>query len=121
MSCDPDPDAQPSLQDDLLDRLASHNPSRAAHPLEVQQLAVSAVRELLRETSLSVSAAAADVAASIGCGMTTVLRWCRLAGVGRDDALVAREREWDARMAVTQRINRELADLTRQRSHGGGR
>jgi hypothetical protein len=104
---------------ELLERLASHNPTRAAHPVEVQELAVSAVRELLRNTRMSVSAAATDVAASIGCGVSTVLRWCKLAGVGRDDTLGSREREFEARLAVTQRINRELADLTRRHHRGG--
>lgn len=105
--------------EDLLERLGSHNPTRAAHPVEVQELAVSAVRELLRNTGMSVSAAATEVAVSIGCGVTTVLRWCKLAGVGRDDTLDVREREYEARLAVAQRINRELTDLARRHYRDG--
>lgn len=119
MSADHLSDAPGEDRGGLLERLASHNPRRAAHPVEVQELAVSAVRELLRNTRMSVSAAATDVASSIGCGVSTVLRWCKLAGVGRDDTLGSREREFEARLAVTQRINRELADLTRQHHRGG--
>jgi hypothetical protein len=120
MSADtaPDPGGD-GLLEGFLERLGPHNPTRSAHPVEVQELAVSAVRELLRETRMSVSAAATDVSASIGCGVTTVLRWCKLAGVGRDDTVGSREREFEARLAVTQRINRELADLARRHHRGG--
>ena len=120
MSAGTAPDAAgDQLLEDLLERLGSHNPSRAAHPQKVQELAVSAVRELLRETGMPLTKAANEVAHSIGCGVTTVVRWCKLAGVGRDDTLGVREREYEARLAVTQRINRELAELARQQHRGG--
>lgn len=119
MSIDPVAGGAQQRSADLTDRLGTHNPSRSAHPVEVQQLAVSAVRELLGNTRMSVSAAATDVATNIGCGVSTVLRWCKIAGVGREDTLGSREREFEARLAVTQRINRELADMTRRHSSGG--
>ena len=118
MSVDP-ASADEEITIDLTERLGTHNPSRSAHPVEVQHLAVSAVRELLNKTRMSLSAAATEVAASIGCGVSTVLRWCKLAGVGRNDTLGSREREFEVRLAVTQRINRELADLTRHHSSSG--
>lgn len=119
MSADISASGSDGRLEDLLERLGSHNPTRAAHPVEVQELAVSAVRELLRNTGMSVSAAATEVAVSIGCGVTTVLRWCKLAGVGRDDTMDVREREYEARLAVAQRINRELTELARRHYRGG--
>lgn len=121
MSAGTAPDASGDhLLEDLLERLGSHNPSRAAHPQQVQELAVSAVRELLRETRMPLTAAATEVAVSIGCGVTTVRRWCKLAGVDRNDSLGVHERrEYEARLAVTQRINRELSELARQQHRGG--
>lgn len=106
------PDAEP--YETLGDRLTARNPRRAAHPTQVQTAAVDAVRDLLTNTSLSLSAAADEVADSIGCGITTVLRWCKLAGVGRETTLVARDRQWEIRLEVIRKLNRALADIARE-------
>lgn len=111
-----DDDAQPSAAvdgGDVLDRVAERNTKRIAHPAEVQQIGISAVKKLLETTSMPISRAAKDVADSLGCGMSTVLRWCKDAGVDRDSTIHSRDREWAARLEVTQQINRELTEFAR--------
>lgn len=103
----------PGADDAIIDRLSTRNPRRVAHPVEVQTAAVTAVRDLLTQTEMSLSAAADEVAASIGCGVSTVLRWCKLAGIGRDTILGARERQWQVKLEVIRKLNRELTDIAR--------
>lgn len=114
MSAVPPPNAE---HEELSDRLTTRNPRRTAHPAQVQTAAVAAVRDLLTNTSLSLSAAADEVADSIGCGVTTVLRWCKLAGVGRETTLVARDRQWEIRLEVIRKLNRALADIAREQAN----
>lgn len=103
----------PGTDDTISDRLSTRNPRRVAHPVEVQTAAVTAVRDLLTQTEMSLSAAADEVAASIGCGVSTVLRWCKLAGIGRETILGARERQWQVKLDVIRKLNRELTDIAR--------
>ena len=90
------------------------NPGRVAHPPEVQQVAIDAVIKLLETTTMSLSAAAADVANSIGAGTTTVMRWCHREGVGRSPSDI--EREYEARFDTLREINQRLAEKVRDRA-----
>lgn len=85
------------------------NPTRSAFSPDVQKLAVTAVAELLAGTNLSLTSAAAEVAANIGAGTSSVLRWCKAASVTRETALLAHEREWQARVSVLRDLNSRLA------------
>ncbi|MAU83109.1 hypothetical protein JTZ10_22380 [Gordonia rubripertincta] len=117
MSTDSDPgtttpiDPLPSAWEQVQDWVVEPNPRRTAHSEEVRRLAVRAVAELLARTSLSLTAAAADVAANIGAGTNSVMRWCRAAGVGRD--VTARDREWATRLDVMRSMNKALTEHVR--------
>ena len=52
-----------------------------------------------------------DVAANIGAGTNSVMRWCRAAGVGRD--VTARDREWATRLDVMRSMNKALTEHVR--------
>ncbi len=95
------------------------NPKRAAHPPEVQQVAVAAVIKLLETTTMSLTAAVTDVASGIGAGTTTVMRWCRREGVGRTTSDL--EREYEARYNTLREINQRLAEEMRDRIQLDGR
>lgn len=111
----PDRDHSDAEVDDLSptgpawEGVSTRNPSRSAFSPEVQKLAVTAVAELLADTTLSLTSAAAEVAANIGAGTSSVLRWCKAAGVSREAALVAHERQWQARVSVLRNLNSRLA------------
>lgn len=88
-------------------------PKRIPHNEQVRALAVQAVRELMAAGE-SMTAAASTVAGSTGAGVTSIIRWCRAVGVGEDDALAARDRAWQQRLDVVNKLNRDLTDLARE-------
>lgn len=88
-------------------------PKRIPHAAVVRELAVAAVKDLM-STGQVMTTAAETVAASTGAGVSSVVRWCRAAGVGPDEARAARDRQWQDRLDVVNRLNRELADAARE-------
>jgi hypothetical protein len=92
-------------------------PKRIPHTEEVRALAVAAVRELMAAGE-SMTAAASTVSNSTGAGVTSIVRWCRAAGVGDNDALAARDRTWQHRLDVVNKLNRDLTDAAREHLRG---
>lgn len=97
--------------EDLIDPalFEATNPSRRAATPEVKAAAVTAVRQLLEQTTMSTHAATELVAEHIGKSGNSVRRWCEVAQVGRETALSPLRREYEAQLQVMAELSRSLA------------